>query len=88
MGATRKIREWIEAWNQSDNELNSEADLGSATKKLTLDRNERSKWNTEEVRELEDNDLVCIIDENVNRVHYKLGRVLEVYHESNEISAN
>ena len=41
--------------------------------------NERSKWNKEEVRQLEVNDLVWIVDENVKRAHYKMGRVLEVY---------
>ena len=40
------------------------------------------KWNKEEVRQLEVNDLVWIVDENVKRVHYKMGRVLEVYHRS------
>ena len=44
--------------------------------------NERSKWNKEEVRQLEVNDLVWIEDENVKRAHYKMGRVLEVYHGS------
>ena len=34
----------------------------------------------EGVRQLEVNDLVWIVDENVKRAHYKLGRVLEVYH--------
>ena len=43
---------------------------------------ESSKWNKEEVRQLEDNDLVCIVDENVKRAHHKMGRVLEVYHGS------
>ena len=36
----------------------------------------------EEVRQLEINDLVWIVDENVKRAHYKMGRVLEVYHGS------
>ena len=44
--------------------------------------NERSKWNKEEVRQLEVNDLVWIVDENVKRAHYKMGRLLEVYHGS------
>ena len=44
--------------------------------------NERSKWNKEEVRQLEVTDLVWIVDENVKRAHYKMGRVLEVYHGS------
>ena len=42
--------------------------------------NERSKWNEEEVRQLEVNDLVWIVDENVKRAHYKMGRMIEVYH--------
>ena len=41
-----------------------------------------SNWNKEEVRQLEVNDLVWIVDENVKRAHYKMGRVLEVYHGS------
>ena len=36
----------------------------------------------EEFRQLEVNDLVWIVDENVERTHYKMGRVLEVYHGS------
>ena len=44
--------------------------------------NERSKWNKEEVRQLELNDLVWIVDEYVKRAHYKMGRVLEVNHGS------
>ena len=40
------------------------------------------KWNKEEIRQLEVNDLVWIVDENVKRAHYKIGRVLEVYHGS------
>ena len=37
------------------------------------------KWNKEEIRQLKVNDLVWIVDENVKRAHYKMGRVLEVY---------
>ena len=40
------------------------------------------KWKNEEVRQLEVNDLVCIVDENVKRAPYTMGRVLEVYHGS------
>ena len=40
------------------------------------------KWNKEEIRQLEVNDLVWIVNENVKRAHYKMGRVLEVYHGS------
>ena len=40
------------------------------------------KWNKEEIRQLEVNDLVWIVDENVRRAHYKMGRVLEVLHGS------
>ena len=36
----------------------------------------------EEVRQLEVNDLVWIVDENVKRAHYKISRLLEVYHGS------
>ena len=36
----------------------------------------------EEIRQLEVNDLVWIVDENVKRAHYQMGRVLEVYHGS------
>ena len=39
------------------------------------------KWKKEEVRQLEVNDLVWIVDENEKRAYYKMGRVLEVYHE-------
>ena len=40
------------------------------------------KWIKEEVRQLEVNDLVWIVDENIKRALYKMGRVLEVYHGS------
>ena len=40
------------------------------------------KWKNEEVRQLEVNDLVWIVDANVKRAHYKMGRGLEVYHGS------
>ena len=40
------------------------------------------KWNKEEIRQQEVNDLVWILDENVKRAQYKMGRVLEVYHGS------
>ena len=40
------------------------------------------KWKNEEVRQLEVNDLVWIVDDNVKRAHYKMNRVLEVYHGS------
>ena len=40
------------------------------------------KWSKEEIRQLEVNDLIWIVDENVKRAHYKMGRVLEVYHGS------
>ena len=42
--------------------------------------NERSKWNKEDTRQLEVNDLVWIVDENVKRAHYKMGRVLDIFH--------
>ena len=40
------------------------------------------KWIKEEVRQLEVNDLVWMVDDNVKRAHYKMGKVLEVYHGS------
>ena len=40
------------------------------------------KWNKEEVRQIEVNDLVWKVDENVKRARYKMARVLEVYHGS------
>ena len=36
----------------------------------------------EEFRQLEVNDLVWIVDDNVKRAHYEMGRVLDVYHGS------
>ena len=50
--------------------------------KMMMQRDSFRKWNKEEVRQLEVNDLVWIVDENVKRAHYKMGRVLEVYHGS------
>ena len=40
------------------------------------------KWIKEDVRQLEVNDLVWIVDENVKRAHYKIGRVLDFFHGS------
>ena len=40
------------------------------------------KWIKEEIRQLEVNDLLGIVDDNVKRAHYKMGRVLEIYHGS------
>ena len=40
------------------------------------------KWNKEDVAQQEVNDLVLIVNENVKRAHYKMGRVLVVYHGS------
>ena len=40
------------------------------------------KWNKEEIRQFEVNELFWKVDENVKRAHYKMARVLEVYHES------
>ena len=40
------------------------------------------KCNKEEIRQLEVNDLVWTVDENVKRAHYKMARVLEVFHGS------
>ena len=51
-------------------------------KEMMIQLQSFGKWNKEEVRQLEVNDLVWIVDENVKRAHYKMGRVLEVYHGS------
>ena len=40
------------------------------------------KWNKEDVRQLGVNDLVWVVDEMIKRAHYKMGRVLEVFHGS------
>ena len=49
---------------------------------VMMQRDSFGKWKKEEVRQLEVNDLVWIVDENGKRAHYKMGRVLEVYHGS------
>ena len=41
------------------------------------------RWNEEESKQLEVNDLVCMVGENVKRAHHKKGRVLEMYYGSN-----
>ena len=38
----------------------------------------RSKWNKDNVRELNVNDLVWVVDESDKRSNYKMARVLEV----------
>ena len=47
-----------------------------------MQRDSFGKCIKEGVRQLEVNDFVWIVDENVKRAHYKMGRVLEVYHGS------
>ena len=49
---------------------------------VTMQRDSFGKSIKEGFRQLEVNDLVWIVDENVKRAHYKMGRVLEVYHGS------
>ena len=49
---------------------------------MMMQRDSFGKCIKEEFRQLEVNDLVWIVDENVKRVHYKMGRVLEVFHGS------
>ena len=49
---------------------------------MMMQRDSFGKCIKEEFRQLEVNDLVWIVDENVKRAHYKMGRVLEVYHGS------
>ena len=51
-------------------------------KEMMMQLQSFGKWIKEEVRQLEVNDLVWIVDDNVKRAHYKMGRVLEVYHGS------
>ena len=50
--------------------------------KVMMERDSFGKCIKEGVRQLEVNDLVWIVYENVKRAHYKMGRVLEVYHGS------
>ena len=49
---------------------------------MMMQRDSFGKCIKEEFRQLEVIDLVWIVDENVKRAHYKMGRVLEVYHGS------
>ena len=49
---------------------------------VMMQRDSFGKCIKEEVRQLEVNDLVWIVDENVKRAHHKMGRVLEVCHGS------
>ena len=51
-------------------------------KEVMMRQDSFGKWIKEEVRQLEVNDLVWIVDDNVKRAHYKMGRVLEGYHGS------
>ena len=47
---------------------------------VMMQRDSFGKCIKEEVRQVEVNDLVWIVDEKVKRAHYKMGIVLEVYH--------
>ena len=49
---------------------------------VMMQRDSFGKCIKEGVRKLEVNDLVWIVDETVKRAHYKMGRVLEIYHGS------
>ena len=49
---------------------------------VMMQRDTFGKCTKEGVRQLEVNDLVWIVNENVKRAQYKMGRVLEVYHGS------
>ena len=49
---------------------------------VMMQRDSFGKCIKEEVRQLEVNDLVWIVDEIVKRAHYKISRVLEAYHGS------
>ena len=49
---------------------------------VMMQRDSFGKSIKEGVRQLEVNDLVWIVNENVKRAHYKMGRVFEVYHGS------
>ena len=49
---------------------------------VMMQRDSFGKCVKESVRQLEVNDSVWILDENVKRAHYKMARVLEVYHGS------
>ena len=49
---------------------------------MMMQRDSFGKCIKEEFRQLEVNDLVWIVDDNVKRAHYTMGRVLEVYHGS------
>ena len=60
-----------------------EPNIGPAASWEVMMRKESfGKWIKEEFRQLEVTDLVWIVDENEKRAHYKMGRVLEVYHGS------
>ena len=60
-----------------------EPNIGPAASWEVMMRQESfGKWIKEEFRQLEVTDLVWIVDENEKRAHYKMGRVLEVYHGS------
>ena len=48
------------------------------TKEYLPEWNMRNKWNKDDVRQLEVNDLVWAVDENVKRSNYKMAGVLEV----------
>ena len=56
--------------------------LAALWEKVMMQRDSFGKCVKEEFRQLEVNDLVWIVDENEKRAHYKMGRVLEVYHGS------
>ena len=49
---------------------------------VMIQRDSFGKCIKEGVQQVDVNDLVWIVDENVKRTHYKMGRVLEVYHGS------
>ena len=48
------------------------------TREHLPERNERSKWNKEDVRQLKVDELVWVVDGNVKQSNYRMARVLEV----------
>ena len=48
--------------------------------------NSRSKWKSEEVRNLQNGELVWLVDESLKRSEYKMGRVKEIYYGSDGVA--
>ena len=55
------------------------------TREYLPQRNQRSMWSKEHVRNLKEGELVWLVDDSEKRCEYKLGRIIEIFTENDGI---